>query len=91
MQTQLWQGFATDREEHPMGDMTFEQATVVKAVESALIEQGKLGSELRVSTPGGRFQVRWDENGSASALGQLSSSGTRHPVARHLRTGICSD
>lgn len=55
-----------------MGEMTFEQATVVKAVESALIEQGKVGSELRVSTPGGRFQVRWDENGSASALGQLA-------------------
>jgi hypothetical protein len=24
-----------------------------------------------VNTPGGRFQVRWDENGSATALGQL--------------------
>ena len=55
-----------------MGEMTFEKATVVKAEESALIEQGKVGSELRVSTPGGRFQVRWDENGSASALGQLA-------------------
>jgi hypothetical protein len=26
---------------------------------------------LRVATPGGRFHVRWDEGGSATALGQL--------------------
>lgn len=53
-----------------MGEMTFEQTTLVKAVDSALVEGS--GGDLRVSTPGGRFQVRWDENGSASALGQLA-------------------
>ena len=31
--------------------------------------------ELRVATPGGVFQVRWDENASASALGQLAFFG----------------
>ena len=55
-----------------MGEMTFEQNRLIKAVDSALAEQSKEGNELRVSTPGGRFQVRWDENGSASALGQLA-------------------
>jgi len=55
-----------------MGEMPFEKAALVKAVDSAIAEQSSLGDELRVTTAGGRFQVRWDENGSASALGQLA-------------------
>ena len=57
-----------------MGECEFEQKTVVKAVDSALQVQAqeRLAEDLRLSTPGGRFQVRWDENGSATALGQLS-------------------
>ena len=55
-----------------MGEADFEQNALVKAVEGGLAEQGKEAGELKVSTPGGRFQVRWDENGSASALGQLA-------------------
>jgi hypothetical protein len=57
-----------------MGECEFEQKTVVKAVDSALQAQAqeRLAEDLRLSTPGGRFQVRWDENGSATALGQLS-------------------
>ena len=55
-----------------MGEMTFGQRTLVKAVEGAIAEQVTQAEELRVVTPGGRFQVRWDENGSASALGQLA-------------------
>lgn len=55
-----------------MGEMEFEQNALAKAVEGAISEQVKEASELRVATPGGRFQVRWDENGSASALGQLA-------------------
>jgi hypothetical protein len=35
----------------------------------------KQGADLRVATPGGVFQVRWDENASASALGQLAFFG----------------
>ncbi|MDZ7924121.1 MAG: transposase [Marinagarivorans sp.] len=58
-----------------MGEMTFEQTAMVKAVDSALAEHSERGGDLRVSTPGGRFQVRWDENGSASALGQLAFFG----------------
>ncbi|TMQ75980.1 hypothetical protein ACCUM_0202 [Candidatus Accumulibacter phosphatis] len=27
---------------------------------------------MGVATPGGRFQVRWDEGGRATALGQLT-------------------
>lgn len=55
-----------------MGEAKFEQKAVARAVDGALAEQVQQASELRVSTPGGRFQVRWDENGSASALGQLA-------------------
>ena len=55
-----------------MGEMTFEQTVMVKAVATALVERSGGGGDLCVSTPGGRFQVRWDENGSASALGQLA-------------------
>ena len=56
-----------------MGECEFEQKAVVKAVDSALQvqAQARMAEELRLSTPGGRFQVRWDENGSATALGQL--------------------
>lgn len=33
-------------------------------------EVGQAVAEMRGSTPGGRFHVRWDEGGSATALGQ---------------------
>jgi len=57
-----------------MGECEFEQKAVVKAVDSALQAQAqeRVAEELRLLTPGGRFQVRWDENGSATALGQLT-------------------
>ena len=54
-----------------MGEKEFEQKALVTAVQGAVAEQVKQASELRVTTPGGRFQVRWDDNGSATALGQL--------------------
>jgi len=56
-----------------MGGMKFEQKALVKAVDGALQEQeqGRAAAELRIATPGGRFHVRWDEGGSATALGQL--------------------
>lgn len=55
-----------------MGELEFERKVLVKAVDQALLEQGGEGIELRLTTPGGRFQVRWDEGGSATALGQLA-------------------
>jgi hypothetical protein len=55
-----------------MGEAEFEQNALVKAVNGAVAEQVRQATDLRVTTPGGRFQVRWDENGSASALGQLA-------------------
>jgi hypothetical protein len=55
-----------------MGEAEFEKNGRVLAVEEAIAEQVREATDLRVSTPGGRFQVRWDENGSASALGQLA-------------------
>jgi Transposase DDE domain group 1 len=54
-----------------MGELQFEQKTLVKAVDQALREPDRDVAELRLATPGGRFHVRWDEGGSATALGQL--------------------
>ena len=55
-----------------MGEHKFEQTALVSGVQNAIVEQRDVSSDLRVNTPGGRFHVRWDENGSASALGQLA-------------------
>jgi hypothetical protein len=55
-----------------MGELEFEQKALVKAVDQALLDQVREGIELRLTTPGGRFHVRWDEGGSATALGQLA-------------------
>lgn len=55
-----------------MGEAEFEQKGLVTAVEGALSALSTLATEQRVATPGGQFLVRWDENGSASALGQLA-------------------
>lgn len=54
-----------------MGDGEFEKKAIVKAVNGALPEVKFIAAEIPVETPGGRFQVKWDENGSATALGQL--------------------
>ena len=48
-----------------MGEKEFKQKELVKAVGSAMRE---MAADLRVITPGRRFQVRWDEGGSATAL-----------------------
>lgn len=54
-----------------MGERTFERKALSQAVVEGLAEPGCSGGEQRLNTPGGRFQVRWDEGGSATALGQL--------------------
>ena len=54
-----------------MGEMEFERKALVKAVDAALQEVEQVAVEIRVATPGGRFRVRWDEGGSATALGPL--------------------
>ena len=56
-----------------MGEAEFERGALSIAVESALVEVAPEVGDLRLSTPGGRFHVRWDENGSASALRQFPS------------------
>jgi hypothetical protein len=55
-----------------MGEQEFEQKALVASVEGAVQEWDWEAEDLRLSVPGGRFQVRWDENGSATALGQLA-------------------
>ena len=56
-----------------MGETSFEGNGIVKAVASALHEVSQATVAMRLTTPGGRFHVRWDEGGSATALGQLAS------------------
>ena len=55
-----------------MGELNFEKKALVKAVDESIAEQISHAAGLRVTTPGGRFQVRWDEGGSATAMGQLA-------------------
>ena len=55
-----------------MGEVAFVQKALVTGVDEAMREQVRAAEELRLTTPGGRFQVRWDEEGSATALGQLA-------------------
>jgi hypothetical protein len=54
-----------------MGEEKFDKKSLVKAIDRTLEEGAVNVADLRVDTPGGRFQVRWDEGGSATALGQL--------------------
>lgn len=55
-----------------MGEKEFEQKKLAKAVASVLQKPEQAAMDKRVDTPGGRFQIRWDEGGSATALGQLA-------------------
>ena len=57
-----------------MGEEKFEQTAVAKAVQETIAALKK-SSDLRVATPGGVFQVRWDDSASASTLGQLAFFG----------------
>ncbi|MBK7849275.1 MAG: hypothetical protein IPJ73_20585 [Zoogloea sp.] len=53
-----------------MGEAEFESKALVEAVHGALAELATVAAEVSIGTPGGRFQVRWDEGGSATALGR---------------------
>ena len=55
-----------------MGEENFAQTALVKAVQGAIAAPPQSSGDLRVAAPGGVFQVRWDDNASASALGQLA-------------------
>lgn len=56
-----------------MGEQKFSIKPVVQACEEALVTSGGTGGgeDMRVITPGGVFQVRWDERGGTTAMGQL--------------------
>jgi hypothetical protein len=56
-----------------MGEVEFDPDVMASAVQSALDTQAELArQEMHLNTPGGRYQVRWDDTGSATALGQLA-------------------
>lgn len=55
-----------------MGEGEFKANVMVSAVKGALAEQGEgARDEMGLTTPGGRYQVRWDDSGGATMLGQL--------------------
>ena len=54
-----------------MGEIKFKKKTLVEAINTTLQKTEQTAAEQSVATPGGRFHVRWDEGGSATALGQL--------------------
>ena len=56
-----------------MGEAEFKPNGIVAAIGEALAEvSAQAAGEMRLNTPGGRYQVRWDDNGSVTALGQLA-------------------
>lgn len=60
-----------------MGERKVAPVKAVKAVAAACQEAIEamvepVGAAMRVNTPGGVFTVRWDQRGSATALGQLA-------------------
>jgi Transposase DDE domain group 1 len=60
-----------------MGERNLEPVKAMKAVAAACQESinamvEAADASMRVQTPGGVFSVRWDERGSATALGQLA-------------------
>ena len=56
-----------------MGEAEFKANGMAVAVMDAVSDMGSAsGSGMRLLTPGGRYQVRWDEGGSATAMGQLA-------------------
>ena len=58
-----------------MGEDKFAQTALAQAVQGAIAVLPQHSADLRVATPGGVFQVRWDDNAGASALGQLAFFG----------------
>jgi hypothetical protein len=55
-----------------MGERKFDRKALAVAVEGAVQEWDGEAENMRLTVPGGRFQVHWDEGGSATALGQLA-------------------
>jgi hypothetical protein len=54
-----------------MGECEFNRSGIALAVGQA-IEEGAFATDpMSVLTPGGRFQVRWDERGNVTAIGQV--------------------
>ena len=58
-----------------LGEDKFTPTALVKAIHEGIAVLPQQSGDLRVATPGGVFQVRWDDNASASALGQLAFFG----------------
>ncbi len=46
-----------------MGGTEFEPKGLLTAVQGTVAKQERQATELSIATPGGRFQVRWDEGG----------------------------
>ena len=57
-----------------MGDYDAPRKPLAEALGTAIEQQQQRGlDELRVTTPGGRFQVRWDDRGQAMTDGTVGT------------------
>ena len=57
-----------------MGEQKFALKPLAEAAEQALavaVGSGE-GEDMRVSTPGGVFHIRWDDRGGATAMGAVA-------------------
>lgn len=56
-----------------MGEQKFALKPLAEAAEQALVAAVQCvdAQDMRVSTPGGVFHIRWDDRGGATAMGQL--------------------
>ena len=54
-----------------MGEGGFKPNGMAVAIGEAASELASASGEMRLVTPGGRYQVRWDKGSSATAMGQL--------------------
>jgi len=72
-----------------MGEQKFAMKLVAEACEKAMVTTGGCADvqDMRVSTPGGVFQIRWDARGGATAMGQLPFLPSISMPQVCLRTG----
>jgi len=56
----------------PLGECGFNRSEIALAVSQSLENRAADADPMSLLTPGGRFQVSWDERGNVTAIGQVS-------------------
>ena len=73
-----------------MGETDFAQNQTSQACRETIDEYERIANEaLRVQTPGGVFEVQWNNEGKATAMGQLCPPVQRwYALARYIADKI---